>query len=74
MFAKFKFNSKLRTLQFETEPIVKLSPKENQLLRMLLNYLNDLMPRELALTKIWRDDKRKLMEGQDNYLSNLFAK
>ena len=71
VFAKFKFNSKLRTLQFETEPIVKLSPKENQLLRMLLNYLNDLMPRELALVKIWNDDNYFTSRSMDVYIAKI---
>jgi len=70
-FAKFKFNSKLRTLQFETEPIIKLSPKENQLLRMLLNYLNDLMPRELALVKIWNDDNYFTSRSMDVYIAKI---
>jgi len=70
-FAKFKFNSKLRTLQFETEAIIKLSPKENQLLRMLLNYLNDLMPRELALVKIWNDDNYFTSRSMDVYIAKL---
>ncbi len=70
-FAKFKFNSKLRTLQFESEPIIKLSPKENQLLRMLLNYLNDLMPRELALVKIWNDDNYFTSRSMDVYIAKI---
>ena len=70
-FAKFKFNSKLRTLQFETEAIIKLSPKENQLLRMLLNYLNDLMPRELALVKIWNDDNYFTSRSMDVYIAKI---
>ena len=70
-FAKFKFNSKLRTLQFESEPTTKLSPKENQLLRMLLNYLNDLMPRELALVKIWNDDNYFTSRSMDVYIAKI---
>ncbi len=70
-FAKFKFNSKLRTLQFEREAIIKLSPKENQLLRMLLNYLNDLMPRELALVKIWNDDNYFTSRSMDVYIAKI---
>lgn len=70
-FAKFKFNSKLRTLQFESEPIIKLSPKENQLLRMLLSYLNDLMPRELALVKIWNDDNYFTSRSMDVYIAKI---
>ena len=70
-FAKFKFNSKLRTLQFESEPTTKLSPKENQLLRMLLSYLNDLMPRELALVKIWNDDNYFTSRSMDVYIAKI---
>ena len=46
----------LRAAYFQKENPVKLSPKENDLLRLLALHKNDLMPRELALTKIWRDD------------------
>jgi DNA-binding response OmpR family regulator len=71
-FAGFNFNSKLRTLQFESEePIVKLSPKENQLLKMLLNHLNDLMPRELALVKIWNDDNYFTSRRMDVYIAKI---
>jgi len=52
----FFLNSKLRFLSFKEEESIKLSPKENDLLRLLALHLNDLMTRELALTKIWRDD------------------
>jgi two-component system OmpR family response regulator len=70
-FAKFKFNSKLRTLQFESDQLIKLSPKENQLLKMLLNHLNDLMPRELALVKIWNDDNYFTSRSMDVYIAKL---
>ena len=70
-FAKFKFNSKLRTLQFEEEIPTNLSPKENQLLRMLLNYQNDLMPRELALVKIWNDDNYFTSRSMDVYIAKI---
>jgi DNA-binding response OmpR family regulator len=70
-FADFKFNSKLRTLQFQSEPSVKLSPKENGLLRMLLNHLNDLMPRELALVKIWNDDNYFTSRSMDVYIAKI---
>jgi len=52
----FFLNSKLRFLSYNKEEPIKLSPKENDLLRLLALHLNDLMTRELALTKIWRDD------------------
>ena len=70
-FANFKFNSKLRTLQFLNETPVKLSPKENQLLKMLLSYTNDLMPRELALVKIWNDDNYFTSRSMDVYIAKI---
>ena len=70
-FSKFKFNSKLRTLQFESKQIIKLSPKENELLKMLLIHLNDLMPRELALVKIWNDDNYFTSRSMDVYIAKI---
>jgi DNA-binding response OmpR family regulator len=61
----------LRFLQFNTEDPVKLSPKENELLRMLALHENDLMPRELALTKIWRDDNYFTSRSMDVYIAKL---
>ena len=68
----FFFNSKLRHLSIgkEAEPN-KLSPKENKLLRMLAIHKNDLMPRELALTKIWRDDNYFTSRSMDVYIAKL---
>jgi two-component system OmpR family response regulator len=54
----------------DKEP-VKLSPKENELLRLLALHLNDLMPRELALTKIWRDDNYFTSRSMDVYIAKL---
>lgn len=66
------FNSKLRHLSLgnDSEP-VKLSPKESKLLRMLAIHKNDLMPRELALTKIWRDDNYFTSRSMDVYIAKL---
>ncbi|MEN8858128.1 MAG: response regulator transcription factor [Flavobacteriaceae bacterium] len=67
----FFFNSKLRHLSIgEGEP-QKLSPKESKLLRMLALHKNDLMPRELALTKIWRDDNYFTSRSMDVYIAKL---
>jgi len=49
----------------------KLSPKENELLRLLALHENDLMPRELALTKIWRDDNYFTSRSMDVYIAKL---
>ena len=68
---KFHFNSKLRFLSYEKEESIKLSPKENDLLRMLAINLNDLMTRESALTKIWRDDNYFTSRSMDVYIAKL---
>ncbi|MFP9113300.1 response regulator transcription factor [Flavobacterium sp. RHBU_3] len=68
---KFHLNSKLRFLTFENDEPIKLSPKENELLKMLALHENDLMPRELALTKIWRDDNYFTSRSMDVYIAKL---
>ncbi len=67
----FHLNSKLRFLTYNEEDPIKLSPKENELLRLLALHLNDLMPRELALTKIWRDDNYFTSRSMDVYIAKL---
>ncbi|PID70370.1 MAG: DNA-binding response regulator [Flavobacteriales bacterium] len=68
---RFFLNSKLRHLSFDGGEPRKLSPKENKLLKLLAIHLNDLMPRELALTKIWRDDNYFTSRSMDVYIAKL---
>ncbi len=68
---KFHLNSKLRHLSFNGDTPIKLSPKENELLKMLILHKNDLMPRELALTKIWRDDNYFTSRSMDVYIAKV---
>ena len=70
-FSDFSFNSKLRFLTYKNEEPLKLSPKENQLLRLLVIYINDLLPREVALNKIWRDDNYFTSRSMDVYIAKL---
>ena len=70
-FSDFYLNSKLRILKYKNEEDVKLSPKENELLKLLLNHLNDLMPRELALIKIWNDDNYFTSRSMDVYIAKI---
>ena len=70
-FSGFKFNSKLRFLTYNTDKPIKLSPKENQLLRLLVLNMNDLLPREIALNKIWRDDNYFTSRSMDVYIAKL---
>ncbi|WP_456423603.1 response regulator transcription factor [Lutibacter sp.] len=67
----FNFNSKLRHLSYKGGEPQKLSPKESKLLKMLTLHKNDLMPRELALTKIWRDDNYFTSRSMDVYIAKL---
>ena len=67
----FFLNSKLRHLSYEAEEPMKLSPKESKLLKMLAIHKNDLMSRELALTKIWRDDNYFTSRSMDVYIAKL---
>jgi DNA-binding response OmpR family regulator len=70
-FSGFKFNSKLRFLTYKTDKPIKLSPKENQLLRLLVIHINDLLPRDIALNKIWRDDNYFTSRSMDVYIAKL---
>ena len=70
-FGSFYFNSRLRQLKYKDELAVKLSPKENMLLKLLLVHINDLMPRELALTRIWHDDNYFTSRSMDVYIAKL---
>lgn len=66
----FEFNAKLRYLNVNGNEH-KLSPKENELLRMLAVYKNDLMPREVALNRIWNEDNYFTSRSMDVYIAKL---
>ncbi len=70
-FSNFKLNSKLRILTYRNVSEIKLSPKENQLLRLLVIHANDLLPRETALNIIWRDDNYFTSRSMDVYIAKL---
>ena len=68
----FSFNSKLRILKNQiNKDLIKLSPKESQLLKLMVLHLNDLMPRQVALNKIWRDDNYFTSRSMDVYIAKL---
>ncbi len=67
----FKFNSRLRHLTYKDDAPIKISPKEMKLLKMLIAHKNDLMPRELALTKIWREESYFTSRSMDVYIAKL---
>lgn len=66
----FHFNPKLRELGIG-DKTQTLSPKENELLRMLAEHKNDLLPREKALKKIWGSDTYFNGRSMDVYIAKL---
>lgn len=66
----YHFNSKLRTLEHDGQSQT-LSPKENELLLMLSEYKNDLLPREAALKRIWGSDTYFNGRSMDVYIAKL---
>lgn len=67
---KYHFNPKLRQLSFGDEQQT-LSPKESELLKMLCEHKNDLLPRERALKKIWGSDTYFNGRSMDVYIAKL---
>lgn len=67
----FIFNPRLRTLTYKKNTPTNLSPKENQLLLMLVETQNDLLPRNKALNEIWNDDNYFTSRSMDVYIAKL---
>lgn len=67
---KYHFIPKLRELSLGEQKHT-LSPKENELLKMLCEYKNDLLKRELALKKIWGNDNYFNGRSMDVYIAKL---
>ena len=67
---QFHFNPKLRELILAGKTQT-LSPKENELLKMLAEHKNDLLPREKALKKIWGSDTYFNGRSMDVYIAKL---
>lgn len=67
---KYHFNPKLRELKHDGVTQT-LSPKENELLKMLAEHKNDLLPRERALKKIWGSDTYFNGRSMDVYIAKL---
>lgn len=68
--SNYHFNPKLRELVIGDKKQV-LSPKENELLKMLAENINDLLTREKALKKIWGSDTYFNGRSMDVYIAKL---
>ncbi len=67
---KYHFNPRLRQLIADKQTQT-LSPKENELLKMLCEYKNDLLARDAALKKIWGSDTYFNGRSMDVYIAKL---
>lgn len=67
----FSFDSRLRVLTSNDEMEQKLSPKEAQLLDLLARHKNDLLPRSVALVRIWKDENYFTGRSMDVYVAKL---
>jgi DNA-binding response OmpR family regulator len=69
---KYHFNYPLRILTFDGQDNKdKLSPKESELLRMFCLYMNDILPRSIALKEIWGEDNYFTARSMDVFVTKL---
>jgi DNA-binding response OmpR family regulator len=66
----YRFDSKLRHI-VRGNVKQKLSPKESDLLKLLCQSKNELLPRETALQKIWGDDGYFTARSMDVFITKL---
>ncbi len=66
----YRFIPRVRELHGVTK-LQALSPKENELLKLLAEYKNDLLPRDIALKKIWGSDTYFNGRSMDVYIAKL---
>jgi len=67
---KYTFNHDLREIVLD-DIKQKLSPKEADLLRMLCQHRNEVLPRELALRTIWGEESYFTTRSMDVFISKL---
>jgi DNA-binding response OmpR family regulator len=65
---EFDYTTRRLILENKTE---KLSAKEADLLKLLCNYANSLLPREVALKTIWGEDSYYQARSMDVYITKL---
>lgn len=68
--SNISFDAVMRQLKVHDQEY-KLSPKENELLKLLCIHRNDFMPRDLALKKIWKKENYFTARSMDVYIAKL---
>ncbi len=66
----FTFYPKIRQLEQGSER-TRLSPKESDLLKLMIAHRNQLLPRSKALLKIWKEDNYFTGRSMDVYVAKL---
>ena len=67
----FNFNARLRLLKGPGGKEIKLSPKESDLLNLLCQKRDDVLPRSVALKEIWKEDTYFTGRSMDVYIVKL---
>lgn len=67
---QYQFNYPLRTISNGSQ-VQRLSPKEAELLHLLLQHRNGVLSRELALRRIWKEDSYFTARSMDVYITKL---
>lgn len=69
---KFEFDHKARSLtELANDLKQSLSPKESELLKMLVEHKGEVLPKTLALNKIWGDANYFTTRSMDVYIAKL---
>lgn len=66
----YLFDPKMRTIELNNQ-MQQLSPKESALLLLLCEHKNELLSREYALKRIWRDDDYFTTRSMDVFITKL---
>ena len=66
----FSFDYRLRTLKIR-ESVQPLSPKESELLKMLCNARDGILPRQIALQRIWGKEDYFTTRSMDVFMARL---
>ena len=67
---QFTFDSNHQKLVLDGD-VQKLTSKENELLRLLVEHKNDILERDKALNKIWHDDSYFNARSMDVYITKI---
>lgn len=67
---KYIFKYDIRTIFYETQE-QKISPREAELLKLLIEHKNNVLPREKALKILWGDDNYFTTRSMDVFITKL---